>query len=52
MLAYKIHGDACNEYVWLGENIALKAMKKWVIAIRGCFKETYLIKPMKDDFER
>ena len=42
MLAYGVPADACDEYVRLGENTMLEAMKSWVAAIHACFGETYL----------
>ena len=45
MLAYEIPMDACDEYCRLSEAAAFEAMKQFVIAIRGCFKGTYLKQP-------
>jgi hypothetical protein len=40
MLAYSVSADACDEYCRLGESTALEAMKRWVVAIRGCSKHS------------
>ena len=52
MLAYGLPADACDEYCRLGESIASKCMKRFVLAIRGCFESTYLRQPTWQDFER
>jgi hypothetical protein len=44
--------DVCDEYCRLGESTALVAMKKWVVAIRGCFEAQYLRQPTRADLER
>jgi hypothetical protein len=38
MLAYFVPADVCDEYCRLGESTTLVAMKRWVVAIRGCFE--------------
>jgi hypothetical protein len=52
MLAYGVPADACDEYCRLGESTALEAMKRWVVAIRGCFEAQYLRQPTRVDLER
>ena len=42
MLAYGVPVDACDEYYWLGESTAMEAMKRWIVAIWGCFEARYL----------
>ena len=52
MLAYSVLADECDEYVRVGENIVLEAMKQWVTAIHSCFSETYLQQQMCVDIEK
>jgi hypothetical protein len=52
MLAYGISADATDEYCRTGESTALEAMKRFVVAIRGCFQSTYLREPTRADFQR
>ena len=52
MLAYGLPADACDEYYRLGESISSECMKRFVLAIRGCFESAYLRQPTRQDFER
>jgi hypothetical protein len=52
MLAYGIPADGTDEYCRTGESTALEAMKRFVVAIRGCFQSTYLREPTQADFQR
>ena len=52
MLAYGLPADACDEYICIGETIALMAMRHWVNAIRACFGDTYLRQPTLVDFRK
>ena len=45
MLAYGLSADACDEYCRLGESTAFECMKRFVLAIRGCFESMYLRQP-------
>ena len=42
MLVYGVTADACDDYCRLGESTISECMKRFVIAIRGCFEGTYL----------
>ena len=52
MLAYGLPADACDEYIRIGETIALVAMRHWVNAIRACFGDTYLRQPTLADLKK
>ena len=49
MLAYGMVADACDDYCWLGESTVSECMKRLVIAVRGCFEDTYLRQPLRED---
>ena len=53
MLIYGVSGDLIDEYVWIGETIALESLKKFVTAVIDVFffKE-YLRKPNNKDIAR
>jgi hypothetical protein len=52
MLAYGVPADATDEYYRAGESTAIEALKRFVIAIRGCFENTFLRQPSREDLER
>ena len=52
MFAYGLPADACDEYYKLGKYTASESMKRFVKAVKGCFKSTYLRQPTPQDFER
>ena len=52
MLAYGLPADACDEYYRLGESTTSACLKRFVLAIRGCFEATYLRQPTRQDFDR
>ncbi|XP_075645877.1 uncharacterized protein LOC142617071 [Castanea sativa] len=52
MLAYGVSGDLLDEYVRIGETIALESLKKFVTAIIDVFSEEYLRKPNNEDIAR
>jgi hypothetical protein len=52
MLAYGVSAEACDEYCRLRKSTAMEAMKRWVVAIRGCFEAEYLRQPTRVDLER
>jgi len=52
ILAYSMAADACNEYCRLKESTVQEYMKKFVVAIRGCFQSTYLRQSTKNDLEQ
>ena len=37
MLIYGVSGDLIDEYVWIGETIALESLKKFVTAVIDIF---------------
>ena len=52
MLAYGVSGDLIDEYVRIGETIALESLKKFVTAVIDVFSEEYLRKPNNEDIAR
>ena len=52
MLVYGIPIDACDQYVRLGKNVALEAMKWWIATTHNCFGKTYLQHPMHANIEK
>jgi hypothetical protein len=52
MLAYGIPADATDEYCRTGESTAIEAMKRFTVAIRGCFESHFLRLPTQADFLR
>ena len=52
MLAYGVSGDLIDEYVRIGETIALKSLKKFVTVVIDVFSEEYLRKPNNEDIAR
>jgi hypothetical protein len=52
MLAYGIPADATDEYCRVGESTTTEALKRFVIAIRGCFENTFLRQPSREDLKR
>ena len=49
MLAYGLAADVCDDYCRLGESTISECMKRFVIAVRGCFEGTYLRQPTWED---
>ena len=52
MLAYGVSGDFIDEYVRIGETIALESLKKFVTAVIDVFSKKYLRKPNNEDIAR
>ena len=52
MLAYGIPADASDEYCRTGGSTAIEAMKRFTVAIRGCFKLCFLRSPSHADFQK
>jgi hypothetical protein len=52
MLAYGIPADTTDEYCRTGESTAIEAMKRFTVAIRGCFESHFLRLPTRADFQR
>jgi hypothetical protein len=55
MLAYGIPADAIDaidEYYRTGKSTAIEAMKRFTVAIRGCFESRFLRLPTREDFQR
>ena len=52
MLAYGVSSDFIDEYVRIGETIALKSLKKFVTVAIDVFSEEYLRKPNNEDIAR
>jgi hypothetical protein len=52
MLAYGVTVDTTDEYVRLGANRAGEALRRFCVAIRACFKSTFLRQPSREDFEK
>ncbi|XP_042962366.1 uncharacterized protein LOC122296628 [Carya illinoinensis] len=52
MLAYGVAADFMDEYLKIGETIALRSLKMFVKAVVSIFSEEYLRKPNNDDIVR
>ena len=52
MLAYGVSADFMDEYIRIGETIAIKSLKKIVKAIVSIFSEEYLRSPNNNDIAR
>jgi hypothetical protein len=52
MLAYGVAVDATNEYVRLGASTTSEALRRFCVAIRGCFESTFLRHPSREDLEK
>ena len=52
MLTYGLPADACNEYCRFDESTTSECLKRFVLAIWGCFEATYLKQPTREDFEQ
>ena len=52
MLVYGVLGDLIDEYVRIGETIALESLKKFVTTVIDVFSEEYLRKPNNEDIAR
>ncbi|XP_074336574.1 uncharacterized protein LOC141673730 [Apium graveolens] len=52
MLAYGVSADAVDDYVRIGESIAVECLKKFVSDVIMLFKGEYLRKPNSNDVQR
>jgi hypothetical protein len=52
MLAYGVATDATDKYCRTGESIAVEAMKRFIVAIKECFVETFLRLPSQEDLQK
>jgi hypothetical protein len=52
MLAYDVAADATDDYCRTGESTAIEAMKRFTVAIRGSFSETFLCLPSQEDLQK
>ena len=52
MLAYGVPVDATDEYCRKEESIAIEAMKRFTMAVRACFKSTFLRQPSLADYQK
>jgi hypothetical protein len=52
MLAYGVAADATDEYVRLGASTANEALRRFCIAIQGCFETTFLRQPSREDLDK
>ena len=52
MLKYGVSDDLIDEYVWIGETIALESLKKIVTVIIDVFSEEYLKKLNNENIVR
>jgi hypothetical protein len=52
LLAYGTSVDAIDEYCRLSDSTAMKAMRRFVLAIRTCFEAKYLRQPTREDIVR
>jgi hypothetical protein len=52
MLAYGIPADATDEYCRTGESTAAESLKRFTVAIRGCFEAEFLKQPTRADLDR
>jgi hypothetical protein len=52
MLAYGVAADSTNEYVRIGESIAIESLKKFVKAVVNIFSKEYLRSPNSNDIAR
>ncbi|XP_075675085.1 uncharacterized protein LOC142644334 [Castanea sativa] len=52
LLAYGVSGDFMDEYVWIGETIALQSLKIFVTTVVDSFSKEYLRKPNSKDIDR
>ena len=52
MLAYGLPAHACKKNCRLGKSTASECLKRFVLAIQGCFEATYLRQPTHKDFEQ
>jgi hypothetical protein len=51
-LAYGVATDATDKYCRTGESIAVEAMKRFIVAIKECFVETFLRLPSQEDLQK
>jgi hypothetical protein len=42
MLTYEVYADVVNEYSWNVENITMESLKRFIVAICGCFENVYI----------
>jgi hypothetical protein len=52
ILAYGVAVDSTDEYVRIGESIAVESLKKFVKAVVNIFSEDYLKLPNSNDIAR
>ena len=52
MLAYGVAADFVDEYVRIGESIAIESLKKFVKAVISIFSKKYMRSPNKDGIAR
>ncbi|XP_074326893.1 uncharacterized protein LOC141664837 [Apium graveolens] len=52
MLAYGVSADAVDDYVRIGESIAVEGLKKFVSNVITIFEGEYLRKPNSNDMQR
>ena len=52
LLAYRTSRDAINKYCKLSDSTIMKAMMRFVLAIRACFETKYLRQPTREDIVR
>jgi hypothetical protein len=51
MLTYEVSTDVVNEYSWNVENITMESLKRFIMAICGCFENVYFPQPAWEDIE-
>ena len=52
MLTYGVSSDLIDEYVRIGETVALESLKKYATAVIDVFSEEYLREPNNEDIVR
>ena len=52
ILAYRVAADSTDEYVRIGESIAVESLKKFVKAVVNIFSKEYLRSPNSNDIAR
>jgi CO dehydrogenase/acetyl-CoA synthase beta subunit len=51
MLTYEVYVDVVNEYSWNVENITMESLKRFIVAICGCFENVYFPQPAWEGIE-
>jgi hypothetical protein len=41
MLTYEVYVDIVDKYSWIVENIIMESLKRFIVAICGCFENVY-----------